>query len=394
MNNYNKKDGIFLQVYLDNSATTPVDNGVREAMEPFWQEHFGNPSSPHHLGVEAENALSQCRRFLAQSFGVKPSELFFTSGGTEANNLAILGFGRNQRTPAHIITTSIEHPSVLHPIANLAADYGWQVTKLDVDQQGLIDLDDFAQAIRPETRFISIMLVNNEIGAVQDFSQISNIITAKSQLFNNKIIFHADACQALGVIPINILKHKIDLLSLSGHKIFGPKGTGLLYCSEQVKLKPLVFGGGQENGMRSGTENLPGIIGFTKACQLALQNNNLAMLTKLRERLVSKLKLIPKCYINSTRGCAPHIVNVRFSGIKAEVLIHFLEQKGVYVSMGAACSSKKPSVSHVLQAIGLTKEETASSIRISLSTKLSDTDIDYAAEVIKTAVDEIRTIYS
>lgn len=382
-----------MQVYLDNSATTPVDNQVKEAMEPFWHKSFGNPSSPHHLGVVAENALSQCRRFLAQSFGVKPSELFFTSGGTEANNLAILGFSRNQRLPGHIITTSIEHPSVLNPIENLVTDYGWQVTTLNVNKQGLIDLDDLSQAIRPETRLISIMLVNNEIGAVQDLAKVSSIIADKNQLFNSKIIFHADACQALGIVPIDILGHKIDLLSLSGHKIFGPKGTGLLYCSEQVKLKPLIFGGGQENGIRSGTENVPGIIGFTKACQLTLENDNFALITKLKERLVLKLKSIPDCYLNSTKDSAPHIINIGFSGIKAEVLVHFLEQKGVYVSMGAACSSKKSSVSHVLQAIGLTKEQAESSIRISLSTRLSDTDIDYAVETIKTAVDEIRTIY-
>ncbi len=386
------KEEISLDVYLDYAATTPVEEEVLKAMHPFWQECFGNPSSPHRLGLEAEKALSISRRFLAQAFQIKQRELIFTSGGTESNNLAILGFGRNQREPGHIITTAIEHSSVLNAIDYLVADYGWQVTKLNVNSQGLIDLKDLTKAILPKTRLISIMLVNNEIGSIQDLAGISKAIEEKSRELGTKIVLHVDACQALGILPINIAKHKIHLLSLSGHKIHGPKGTGILYCNQQIRLKPLFFGGGQEQGVRSGSENIPGIVGLTKACQLSLATD-IAKLNRLKTNFMTELKTIPDSYFNSPVHGAPHIINIGFFGVKAEVLVHFLEQKGVYVSIGAACSSRKSSISHVLQAIGLTETQAAASIRISLSQRLSDEELDYAAKTIKTAVAEIRNIY-
>lgn len=365
-------------------------------MQPYWQQQFANPSSPHHLGIEAENTLTKCRHFLAHRLNVKPSELFFTSGGTEANNLAILGFTLNQHQPGHIITTSIEHASVLNPIDHLASCYGWKVSKLNVDKYGYINLSELTSLIRPETRLISIMQVNNELGTVQDLAGISRVISENNSDRKAKIIFHVDACQALGKTKVTINPYTIDLASFSGHKIYGPKGTGLLYAKEQIKLRPILFGGGQENNIRSGTENVPGIVGFTKACSLAFDNliEKNCTIVKHRDRLVRHLSKIPGSRLNSPPDAAPHIINMSFTGIKAEVLIHFLEQKGVFISMGAACSSHKASVSHVLRAIGLSQDEAAQTVRISLSPMLTDAQIDYATQAIADSIKEVRDIYN
>lgn len=385
-----------MQVYLDNSATTPVHDEILEAMQPYWQQQFGNPSSPHRLGVEADQKLNHCRQYLAQLLLVEPQGLFFTSSGTEANNLAILGYCLNQRKPGHLITTNIEHPSVLRPIEYLESNFGWRVTKLKVDHRGLINLCELKEAIEPETALVSIMALNNEIGSVQPLTEISELLTAVNNTRkDHPIVFHVDACQALGKIPFQVNRDRIDLLSMSSHKIAGPKGVGLLYCRNNIKLQPLIHGGGQENGIRSGTENLPAIIGFAKAVQLTLTNVdiNLDKLTTLKQKLITKLEKIPDIYFNSDLNQAPHIINLRFSGVKGEVLVHFLEQRGVYVSMGAACNSRKQSVSHVLLAIGLTEAEAANSIRISLAPDLTETAINYAADAIQEAVLEIRSIY-
>ncbi|NLM70085.1 MAG: cysteine desulfurase [Firmicutes bacterium] len=384
-----------LQVYLDNSATTPVDPQVVAAMEPYWQTQFGNPSSPHRLGIEAESVLSQCRKFLAQLFNVRADELYFTSGGTESNNLAILGYAYAQYQPGHIITSKIEHLSVLNPIAHLEESCGWRVSRLPADRWGKIDPQSVAEAISPDTALISIMLVNNEIGSIQAVEQIGQIIAAANRNRRQKIVFHVDACQALGSVPIDIKGSKIDLLSVSGHKIFGPKGTGLLYIKDGLLLRPLLFGGGQEGGLRSGTENLPGIVGLAKACELAFKEfeKNKAAVAELKDRLILQLLEIPDSLLNSPADGADHIISVRFAGIKGEVLVHFLEQHGVYVSMGAACSSRKSSISHVLKAIGLTPDEAAATIRIGLSPKLTTAQIDYAAEKIAASVAEVRSIY-
>ncbi len=384
-----------MEVYLDNSATTPVDQQVLLAMEPYWQNIYANPSSPHAMGVKVESVLEQCRRFFAQSFKVKPSEILFTSGGTEANNLAILGFAHNQYQPGHIITTNIEHPSVTNPINYLATDLGWEIDALAVNQRGQIDPFQLKEALRKDTALVSVGFVNNEIGTIQNLDQISEIITTYEKENQQRIIFHVDGCQAFGTIPIHLSRYKIDLLSISGHKFFGPKGIGLLYVKEDVRLKPLLFGGNQENGIRSGTENIPGIVGITKAAQLALENldTNYKKLVQLRQRLLTSLNEIPDCFCNSPHDSSPHIISIGFTGVKAEVLVHFLEQAGVYVSIGAACSSRKNRASHVLTALGLTPEAAAATIRISLAPQLIDAEIDYAAKVITKSVAEIRNIY-
>lgn len=387
-----------MEVYLDNSATTPVSEVVLNKMEAYWSQQFANPSSPHHLGVEAENTLAQCREFIAQLLNVNPRELYFTSSGTEANNLAILGYCLNQRKPGHIITTSIEHLSVLKPIEYLVNNHGWTATELSVNDQGIIDLEQLKQAIRPETALISTMLVNNEIGSVQPINQISNVILEVNQRQERKynpIIFHVDGCQALGKVPFQINRDRIDLLSLSGHKIFGPKGSGLLYCRNTIRLQPLLYGGGQEAGLRSGTENLPAIMGFTKAIQIILTDitDQIKKMSQLKQQMINKLEHISNTNLNARAAHAPHIINIRFAGVKGEVLVHFLEQRGIYVSMGAACSSYKNSISHVLQAIGLTEEEATTSIRISLSPYLTKSEVNYAAQAITESVTEIRSIY-
>lgn len=383
-----------MQVYLDNSATTPLLPEVAEAMKPYWSEKYGNPSSPHSLGVECERALTNCRMYLAQLLGVNHQELIFTSSGTEANNLAILGFAYNQRKPGHIITTSIEHLSVLNVMNHLSEQHQWQISYLPVNKQGLIDLKQLEAEIRPDTCLISIGLVNNEIGTIQDLASIGQIVKKYNQQ-QQQIVLHVDAVQAFGHIPLDIKKNNIHLLTVSGHKIFGPKGSGLLYCDHKVRLQPLFFGGGQENGLRSGTENLPAIIGFTKACQLAMEeyNSRLSQLKLWYNQLLEHLTEIPDHFINSPTNGSPHIINIGFIGIKSEILVHFLEAKGIYVSMGAACSGRRQSISHVLQAIGLTPEQAGASIRISLSPFHTRDEIEYAGKIINETVNEIRSIY-
>lgn len=385
-----------MQVYLDNSATTPLLPQVVEAMQPYWSDKYGNPSSPHRLGSEGEKTLTQCRLFLAQLLGVQHHELIFTSSGTEANNLAIQGFAYNQRKPGHIITTTIEHPSVLDVFKHLEDRHKWQVSYLSVNNRGLIDLQELEALIQPDTVLISIGFINNEIGTIQNIAGIGQYIANVNKTQQDEIAFHVDAVQAFGHVPLDIKKNNIHLLTLSGHKIFGPKGVGLLYCQHRVRLQPLLFGGGQENNLRSGTENLPAIVGFTKASQLAIeeQESRVAKLSFWKNRLLEHLQEIPNHFLNNPTGGSPHIINVGFMGVKSEVLVHFLAQKGIYVSMGAACSGRRQSISHVLQALGLIPEQVTASIRISLSPFHTEEEIDYAGKVISQTVQEIRTIYS
>lgn len=385
------------EIYLDNSATTPVAEEVVQAMEPYWAIQYGNPSSPHLRGVAAQKVMNTCRNQLASIFGVNASELYFTGSGTEANNIALLGVANAPfflRNPGHIITTPIEHPSVLNVIKHLEG-LGWSVSYLQVDRFGQIDPAEFAQQLQPNTKIVSTMLVNNELGTILPVGEIGKIIERENQDRQHKIIFHVDAIQALGNMPCRIPEFKAHLCTFSGHKIFGPKGIGLLYANRQAQLRPIIFGGNQEGGLRSGTENIPAIVGLSKAAQLVTENldSNISKLNKSREALIDGIKTIPNSIINSPPDGAPHLVNASFPGIRGEVLVHFLEQKRIFVSMGAACSSKKKGVSHVLEAVNLTQDEILSSIRLSLAPEVTLAQIDYVVYSLKETVEEIRNIY-
>lgn len=385
------------EVYLDHSATTPVAEEVVQAMEPFWNIQYGNPSSPHSRGVAAQKIMNACRNQLASILGVNAPELYFTGSGTEANNIALLGVANApyfQRKPGQIITTPIEHPSVLNVVKHLET-LGWKVDYLKVNRFGQIDPMQFMDCLQPDTKIVSVMLVNNELGSIAPVSELGKIIEQENQSRQHKIVFHVDAIQALGHVPVRISDFKAHLCTFSGHKIFGPKGIGLLYANREVQLRPIMFGGNQEGGLRSGTENIPAIVGLTKAAQLVTENfaDNTEQLTKLRDALIAGISAIPSTTINSPLDGAPHIINASFSGVRGEVLVHFLAQKGIYVSMGAACSSKSKGVSHVLQAVGLDQAEILSSVRFSLAPQITLAQIDDVVYSLKETVEEIRNIY-
>ena len=385
------------EIYLDNSATTPVAEEVVQAMEPYWSVQYGNPSSPHLRGVAAQKIMNACRAQLASILQVNPNELYFTGSGTEANNLALQGVANAPyflRNPGHIITTPIEHPSVLNVVKHLEK-LGWEVTYLPVDRFGRIDPEEFPRYLQPNTKIVSIMLVNNELGTIAPVRQIGEIIQRENQGRQHRIIFHVDAVQALGHMPLKVPELKAHLCTFSGHKIFGPKGIGLLYAHKQAQLRPIIFGGEQEGGLRSGTENVPAIVGLAKAAQLVTDNleENLRKIRELRHALIEGIKTIPAAQVNSPEDGAPHIISASFPGVRGEVLVHFLEQKRIFVSMGAACSSKKRGVSHVLQAVGLEHEQVLSTIRLSLAPQITLAQIEYVVYSLKETVEEIRNIY-
>jgi cysteine desulfurase len=371
------------EVYLDNSATTKVAKEAVDAMVHALTVAFGNPSSLHRKGMEAEKIVNKAREKLALFLGVKAREIYFTSGGTESNNLAIKGAAyARRRYGKHLITTSIEHPSVLEVFKQLEEE-GFSVTYLDVDEKGHINLEELKQAIKPDTVVVSIMYVNNEVGSIQPIQDAAKIISQ-----NKNTLFHVDAVQAFGKISLIPNLSGVHLLSLSAHKIYGPKGVGALFVREGTKITPLFNGGGQEEGLRSGTENVPGIAGFSAAAELVFKNFGAwqAKMRELKERLKTGiLSEIPDTVLNGPDDGAPHIL-----GTKAEVLLHALESHGIYVSTGSACSSHKNARSHVLAAMGKTAEEIEGAIRFSLSPFLSIEDIDYTVEILKKEVNELR----
>ncbi|HHY10279.1 MAG TPA: cysteine desulfurase [Firmicutes bacterium] len=385
------------EIYLDNSATTPVAEEVVQAMEPYWSVQYGNPSSPHLRGVAAEKTMGSCRDQLAQLLDVHPSELYFTPSGTVANNLALLGTANTPyftRSPGHIITTPIEHASVLNTVKHLKGR-GWAVSLLDVDGHGAIEPEQIKDLIQPDTKLVSVMHVNNELGTIAPIKEISRLLQAENEKRRHKIVFHVDAVQALGNVPLNPAVLGVDTMSFSGHKIFGPKGIGLLYVGRNTRLEPLFFGGSQERGLWPGTENVPGIVGFTRAAQLAVANleANVSHMQDLRRELLEGITAIEGAKIHNPPAGAPHILNVGFAGVRGEVLVHFLEQKRIFVAMGAACSAKRRGLSHVLRAVGLRDEEILGAVRISLSHQLSLDQIKYVVYSLKETVEEIRNIY-
>jgi cysteine desulfurase len=382
-----------MEVYLDNSATTKPNREVVEMMLKGLTDYYGNPSSLHHKGVEVEKLMKIARKQLSKALGVKDQEIIFTSGGTESNNMAIVGaVEAKKRNGKRIITTKVEHPSVLNVYKNLEMQ-GYEVSYLDVDPFGKIDLDQFKEYLSKDTILISIMHVNNEVGTVQPIEEIGKII--KNPKYSS--LFHVDAIQSFGKIKFTPNKLGADLLSISAHKVHGPKGIGALYVKKNLKLSPMLYGGNQETGMRSGTENIPGILGLGEAAKTIYENidKNIDKMWMLKNSFLEHIKNeIKDIKVNGyeREGSAPHIANISFFGIRGEVLLHSLEQDGIYVSTGSACSSKKSSKSHVLKAMGLKEEAIEGAIRFSFSYHNTQEEIDYAIDKIKKSVKDIRKI--
>lgn len=366
-----------MEAYLDNSATTRCSAKAAEMVMKVMREDFGNPSALHTKGVEAEHYVKEARAFFAKNLKVDEKEICFTSGGTESNNLALIGTAMaNRRAGNHLITTSVEHASVDNTMKYLE-EQGFRVTYLPVDEYGVVSLEALKEALCPETILVSVMYVNNEVGAVQPVDEIARIVKEH----NPNTIFHVDAIQAYGKYRIYPKKEGIDLLSVSGHKIHGPKGTGFLYVNSKVKIHSIVFGGGQQKGLRSGTENVPGIAGMAEAAAECYENleEKIDRLYALKDRFVSQVSALEGTKVNGHigRDSAPQIVSVSFRDVRSEVLLHALEEKGIYVSAGSACSSNKPSVSRTLKNMEIDKELLGSTLRFSFCFDTTEEEIDY-----------------
>ncbi|MDK2793486.1 MAG: cysteine desulfurase [Caldanaerobacter sp.] len=380
---------MIMEVYLDNSATTKVRKEVIDKMLEVLEEEYGNPSSLHRKGYQAEKLLKEARENVACLIGGRPEGIIFTSGGTESNNLALIGVAESLKKKGnHIISSTIEHPSILN-VLKFLEESGFKVTYIEVDKKGKVNPEDVENAINDKTILISIMAVNNEIGTIEPIEEIASI--AK----RNGVLFHVDAVQAAGKIEIDVKKQKLDMVSLSAHKIHGPKGVGALYLSEEVRIRPIIFGGGQEKNIRSGTENMPGIVGFGVASRLAKESLEevsqklMGLKKRLWEGISSEIKDVHLNGPEVEEG-APHILNVSFRGVRGEVLLHALEEEGIYVSTGSACSSKKRGGSHVLKAIGLKGDLLEGAIRFSLGIFNTEEDIDYTVDILKKKVDFLR----
>jgi len=381
------------EIYFDNSATTQVHPDVADLMHETMIWNYGNPSSLHKKGVQAEQAVSHTRKIIAGALEVTPEEIFFTSGGTESNNTAIKGISHAYKSRGnHIITSNVEHPSVLNVFDHME-ELGFRVTYLRVKENGVIDPEELKEALCNDTLLVSLMHVNNEVGAIQPIKEIGEILKG----YHKKIYFHVDAVQSFGKLPILPGKLGIDMLSVSGHKFHGPKGIGVLYLRKGTRVKALVEGGGQEKSLRSGTENVPGIVGLGKAVEIAIKDReaHVDKMNAIRETLASRIKdQVPDCRVNSNfdETGAPHILNVSFSGTRSEVLLHYLEQDGIYVSSGSACSARKGKLSHVLTAMNLNEEEMEGSIRFSFSYMNEIEEVMPTVESVKRAVKELRDL--
>ena len=371
-----------MEAYFDNSATTKVLDCVKDAVVDAMCVNYGNAAAKHRKGVEAENLIREAKKAITDTLKVQEKEILFTSGGTESNNTALIGTAlANRRAGKHLITTGVEHPSIYNTMSFLE-EMGFEVTYLPVDHLGHISLEDLEKAIREDTILVSVMYVNNEVGAVEPIEAISQCIKKK----NPKTLFHVDAIQAYGKYKIRPKKQGIDLLSVSGHKIHAPKGVGFLYIRDGVKIRPILFGGGQQKGMRSGTENVPGCVGLGVAAREAYKDFDarIEKLYTLREHLIAGLKPLGGVTINGSedRTNAPQIVSASFGGVRSEVILHALEDKGVYVSSGSACSSNHPGISGTLKGIGVKKELLDSTIRFSLGDLNTEEEVDYAIGVL------------
>jgi len=376
------------QVYMDHSATTAVDPEVTEAMLPYFSEKYGNPSSLYSIGRQSRKAVEESRQKVADLIGAKKEEIIFTGSGTEADNLAIKGIAlKNRNIGDHIITSSIEHHAVLHTCKYLEKN-GFKVTYLPVSKEGLVDPDDVEKAITAKTILITIMHANNEIGTIQPIEEIGRIAKEKN------IPFHTDAVQTVGKIPVNVDVLGVSLLSMSAHKIYGPKGVGALYLRKGMLVEPQMHGGGHERNIRSSTENVPGIVGFGKACELAKAHlPDEANLAKLRDSLIKGVLEIKDSYLNGhPTKRLPGNANFRFSYIEGESMILNLDMKGVAASTGSACSSTSLEPSHVLLAIGLRPEESHGSLRLTLGRENTQEDVDYVLSILPEIVNKLRMI--
>jgi cysteine desulfurase len=373
-------------IYLDHAATTPVRPEVFDAMRPYFLERFGNPSSLHSYGLDARVGVERARQQIASAIGADPQEIIFTSGGTESDNLALRGVLQRGGKKDHIITSAIEHPAVLET-CKFIERLGHEVTYLSVDREGRINPAEVEDAIQENTRLISIMHANNEIGSIQPIAEVGAIAASHG------IYMHTDAVQSVGKIPVNVKKLNVQMLSISSHKIYGPKGVGCLYVQKGTKLTPLVFGGGHERGLRSGTENVSGIVGFGEAMRLAIEDfTDNARIQKLRDALIDAvLREIPSTQLNGGRvHRLPNNANFSFSYIEGESLLLRLNAKGIAGSTGSACSSKKLEPSHVLLAIGLSPVDAHGSLRLTLGRETTNADVRYVLEVLPGIVNELR----
>jgi len=379
-----------MEAYLDNSATTKVLDSVKEIMIKTMTEDFGNPSSLHKKGVDAEHYIKAAREEIAKTLKAKPSEIIFTSGGTESNNMAIIGTAlANRRRGKHIITSTIEHASVYNVFGFLEEE-GFRVSYVSVDEHGHLKLDELEKVLDDETILVSVMYVNNEIGSVNPVGEIAKLVKAKAP----RALVHVDAIQAYGKFRINPKQLGIDLLSVSAHKIHGPKGIGFLYVKEGTKIRPILYGGGQQKGMRSGTDNVPGAAGLGVAAKEMYNDfdKKTDYLYHIKELFIEKLSAIEGTRVNGLTGrdSAPHVVSVSFDGVRSEVLLHALEDKGVYVSSGSACSSNHPAVSGTLKGIGVAKEHLDTTLRFSFSIFTTEEEIDYAIDCLNELLPMLR----
>ena len=378
------------EIYLDNSATTKVYPEVAKLMTQIMLEDYGNPSSMHTKGVDAEKYVTLATKQISKALKVQDKEILFTSGGTESDNLALIGTARaNCRAGKHIITTKIEHPAILKTVEYLATE-GFEIDYLSVDSMGRISLTELEEKLRPDTIIVSIMHTNNEVGSLQPIAEAGALIKKK----NPNCLFHVDAVQGFGKAEIYPKKMNIDLLSVSGHKIHGPKGIGILYVGEKVKIKPISYGGGQQKGMRNGTLNVPGIAGIGLATEMITRDlqANRESLYELKEFFLREVSKLDRVSINGcdpakVRETAPHIINISVKGLRSEVMLHALEEKGVYVSAGSACASHSKKESSTLKSMGATPEEMDGALRISMSEFTTREELEYALASLKEVID-------
>jgi len=375
-------------IYLDNAASTAVHKDVLDEMLPFLKEQYGNPSSIHKFGRQADKAIRNARKRISELINSSPDEILFTSGGTESNNTALYGIAHSNKGK-HIITSSIEHEAILEPCKRLEEE-GFRLTYLPVDNHGLVNPYDLKDAISEDTCLVSIMFANNEVGTIQPIQEISSICKEKS------VVFHTDAIQAIGKVPINVEKLGVDLLSISSHKINGPKGVGVLYIKKGIQISPLILGGGQEKGLRSGTENVANIVGFGKACQLANENleQNITFLKNLRDYLITNVtQQIPNVTLNGDpEKRIPNNTHFTFLGVNGEDLIIKLDENEIAASTGSACSVKTQKASHVLQAMGFSHEQVTGSLRLTVGIYNTKEELEKTVMTLKKIVNELRQV--